>query len=140
MVNSIPNMPNSPDVSPRISTDTAATSSAKISTTKTEFSVQQSDKGNAENVTQNAAKLAAVTSSGGAADLASQALNPPFTSLALYKDPESGLQISVVRDKLTGEVEQIPTERMRRLAAMYKEQADMSAAQAATRDTTQLDV
>ncbi len=50
-------------------------------------------------------------------------LAPPLTSLALYKDPESGMQVSVVRNRITGEVvEQVPTERARRLAAMVHEQ------------------
>lgn len=50
-------------------------------------------------------------------------LVPNLTSLALYKDPESGMQVSVVRDRVSGEVvEQVPTERVRRLAAMVRQQ------------------
>jgi hypothetical protein len=53
----------------------------------------------------------------------SQPLVPPLTSLALFKDSDSGMQVSVVRDRLTGEVvEQVPTERVRRLAAMIRQQ------------------
>ncbi len=48
---------------------------------------------------------------------------PPFTSLALYKDAASGLQVSVVRDRVSGEVvERVPTERALRLAAMVRQQ------------------
>lgn len=50
-------------------------------------------------------------------------LSPPLTSLALYKDNESGLQVSVVRDRVSGQVvEQVPTERARRIAAMMRQQ------------------
>ena len=50
-------------------------------------------------------------------------LVPNLTSLALYKDPESGMQVSVVRDRVSGQVvEQVPTERVRRLAAMVRQQ------------------
>jgi hypothetical protein len=52
---------------------------------------------------------------------------PPLTSLALWKDGESGMQVAVVRDRVSGEVlEQFPTERARRLAAMVR-QAEMLA-------------
>jgi len=47
----------------------------------------------------------------------------PLTSLALWRDGETGMQMAVVRDRVTGEVvEQFPTERARRLAAMVKAQ------------------
>lgn len=47
----------------------------------------------------------------------------PLTSLALWRDSETGMQMAVVRDRVTGEVvEQFPTERARRLAAMVKAQ------------------
>ena len=50
-------------------------------------------------------------------------LAPPLTSLALYKDSESGMQVSVVRDRVSGQVvEQLPTERARRIAAMVRQQ------------------
>lgn len=47
----------------------------------------------------------------------------PLTSLALWRDGETGMQMAVVRDRVTGEViEEFPTERARRLAAMVKAQ------------------
>lgn len=50
-------------------------------------------------------------------------LAPDLTSLALYRDSESGMQVAVVRDRISGEVvEQFPTERARRLAAMVRAQ------------------
>ncbi len=48
---------------------------------------------------------------------------PPLTSLALFNDAESGMQVAVVRDRMSGDVvEQVPTERARRLAAMIRQQ------------------
>lgn len=50
-------------------------------------------------------------------------LAPPLTSLALWRDGESGMQVAVVRDRVSGQVvEQFPTERARRLAAMVRQQ------------------
>lgn len=50
-------------------------------------------------------------------------LAPNLTSLALYKDPATGMQVTVIRDKVTGEViEHVPTERALRLAAMVRQQ------------------
>jgi len=47
----------------------------------------------------------------------------PLTSLALWRDSETGMQMAVVRDRVTGEVvEEFPTERARRLVAMVKAQ------------------
>lgn len=55
--------------------------------------------------------------------LSTAALAPPLTSLALFKDAESGMQVAIVRDKMSGDiVEQVPTERARRLAAMLRQQ------------------
>ncbi len=52
-----------------------------------------------------------------------QSLAPPLTSLALWRDGESGMQVAVVRDRVSGQVvEQFPTERARRLAAMVRQQ------------------
>lgn len=51
----------------------------------------------------------------------------PLTSLALWRDGETGMQMAVVRDRVTGEVvEEFPTERARRLAAMVKAQEAMA--------------
>ena len=51
----------------------------------------------------------------------------PLTSLALWRDGETGMQMAVVRDRVTGEVvEEFPTERARRLAAMIKAQQAMA--------------
>lgn len=69
-------------------------------------------------------------------------LAPPLTSLALYKDSESGMQVAVVRDRVSGQVvEQLPTERARRIAAMVRQQ-DMLAQelQAQTGDTPHVDL
>lgn len=50
-------------------------------------------------------------------------LVPNLTSLALYRDSESGLQVAVVRDRVSGQVvEQFPTERARRLVVLVKQQ------------------
>lgn len=123
MVDSISNTPNSRGAGQPVGGGIPAASSAKT-ITKTEFSAARSERGEASAAGSD--KVVAPPT-GNAATLASQALSPPFTSLALYKDAESGLQVAVIRDKMTGEVEQIPTERMRRLAALYREQEEMAA-------------
>ncbi len=57
------------------------------------------------------------------APLLSSSMVPPLTSLALFNDAESGMQVAVVRDRMSGDVvEQVPTERARRLAAMIRQQ------------------
>lgn len=69
-------------------------------------------------------------------------LAPPLTSLALYKDSESGMQVAVVRDRVSGQVvEQLPTERARRIAAMVRQQ-DMLAQElhAQTGETPHIDL
>ena len=51
-------------------------------------------------------------------------LAPPLTSLALWRDSASGMQVAVVRDRVSGEVvEKFPTDRALRLAAMVRQQA-----------------
>lgn len=53
----------------------------------------------------------------------SQPLVDPLTSLALWTDSASGMQVAVVRDRVSGKVvEQFPTERALRLAAMVRQQ------------------
>lgn len=55
--------------------------------------------------------------------VSSAPLVQPLTSLALWRDGETGMQMAVVRDRVTGQVvEQFPTERARRLVAMVKAQ------------------
>lgn len=50
-------------------------------------------------------------------------LAPPLTSLALWRDSASGMQVAVVRDRVSGEVvEKFPTDRALRLAAMVRQQ------------------
>lgn len=59
--------------------------------------------------------------------LVSTPLVPPLTSLALFKDSESGLNVSIVRDRVSGQVvEQTPNERTRRLAAMTRQQEELA--------------
>lgn len=57
----------------------------------------------------------------------SQPLVDPLTSLALWTDSASGMQVAVVRDRVSGKVvDQFPTDRALRLAAMVKAQEVMA--------------
>ncbi len=78
-------------------------------------------------VKQQQAEVAVKTAAPSVPVVSTQPLVQPLTSLALWRDGETGMQMAVVRDRVTGQVvEQFPTERARRLAAMVKQQEAMA--------------
>lgn len=116
MVNSIPSsFSGSPSPGPRVSAGPSVGSSG------TKIPVEDLSLGGGSAEPVKASSDSAASPPVAASGL--QNLEPPFTSLALYKDTASGLQVAVIKDKLSGDVvEQIPSERVRRLAAMLRQQ------------------
>jgi len=102
-------------------TATRLGSGLSAGTPKTDTPTPVPDKLSSAQIEQKAAaKVAAAAPLVGSS---AQSLAPPLTSLGLWRDSESGLQVAVVRDRVSGQVvEQYPTERARRLAAMVRQQ------------------
>lgn len=121
MVNSINSGgPVVPDMGPKVQTGASGGASAKPITPSqsTDTAPALQTKQAAVNVPSAAPPLV---------ESAAPAMAPPLTSLALWRDMESGMQVAVIRDRVSGEVvEKFPTDRAIRLAAMVKQQEAMA--------------
>lgn len=120
MVNSV-SYPGSAavDMGPKVGAGTGSQPAQTIATTTAHVADQH--------VAKAAAQVAATSAASAAPAVSSKPLVEPLTSLAIWTDEDSGMQVAVVRDRVTGQVvEQFPTERARRLAAMVKQQEHMA--------------
>lgn len=119
MVNSISYPgPKVPDMAPK-----AAGGAGGGAPATADIPTQKSEQAPAAEAPKPVAKVVAPQVVGQHLAASGPMFTPPFTSLALYKDAASGLQVSVVRDRVSGEVvERVPTERALRLATMVRQQ------------------